>query len=649
MALAITGTALVLLVAGFVAGFLVPATKLWYLLRDIHAKLNARKNIGLEELRAIFAADVSLAHLWSEYAETLHLQKEFRDGQEVVVQVRSTIPSELYFNSQYVVDSRVRSEFFRHLPGIFTGVGIIGTFFGLIRGLASFRVDMEVKGLPAGANAQTAITGLLREVGSAFLVSAAAITAAMIVTFIEKALLAGLYKRTEQIAQDIDARFDAGAGEEYLARLVQASEDSASQSKILKDALVTELGAVLREISTSQIVATRDQHHTLAGAISGSITESFSKPLAEIAGTVRAASGDQSAAASRIIQDVLASFSERLNELFGGQITGLSDLNRDTASGVKEVVGTLQTLVANIERANEQSSTMMAARMAEALEAMERRQSSMNDQTAAFVAQLRELVAASHSDTTKKMQDALSVLGQEMSGMIAALRSANEQNLAGNQEREESLRSHTTAAVSSMTGSVDGAVRDMSAAASRMQDAVTAIAQVTGTSLDKLTYGADTLNKAAVNFATAGDRVSSALAQATQISGRLSELAGAMTSSASSLQDVVGEYRNHRDAVSSVVSELRAVVEAAKREASITENVLGRIESSSAKLADAQQKADQYLAGVSSVLAESHERFASAMTKSLDRANMEFHTKLSSAVALLSNSIQELEATLGPK
>lgn len=647
IALAVTGSALVLLVVGFLVWFLRPATRLWYLLRDIHEKLSARKNMGLDELKAIFAADVGLAHLWSEYAETLHLQKEDRDGLEVVVQVRSTIPSELYFNSQYVVDSRVRSEFFRHLPGIFTGVGIIGTFSGLIGGLAAFQGAFKVSGELGDANGAVRI--LLGEVRSAFYVSAAAITAAMVVTFVEKLLLAGLYKRTEQIAQDIDARFDAGAGEEYLARLVEASEDSASQSKILKDALVTELGAVLREISASQIVATREQHHTLAGAISGSISDSFSKPLADIAGTVKAASGDQSAAASRMLQDVLSSFSERMNELFGGQITGLSDLNRDTASGVREVVGTLHSLVANIERANEQSSTMMAARMAEALEAMERRQSSMNEQTSAFVAQLREIVAASHSDTTKRMQEALSVLGEEMSGMIAALRSANEQNLAGNQQREESLRSHTAAAVSSMTGSVDGAVRDMSAAASRMQDAVAAIAQVTGSSLDKLTYGADTLNKAAVNFASAGDRVTSVLAQATQIAGKLSELGGAMTSGASSLQDVVGEYRNHRDAITSVVNELRVVVEAAKREASITENILSRIEAASAKLSDAQQKADGYLAGVSGVLAESHERFATAMTKSLDRANTDFHTKLSSAVALLSNSIQEFEASLGER
>jgi len=49
---------------------------------------------------------------------------------------------------------------------------------------------------------------------------------------------------------------------------------------------------------------------------------------------------------------------------------------------------------------------------------------------------------------------------------------------------------------------------------------------------------------------------------------------------------------------------------------------------------------------VSEVLAQTHETFADHMTRSLDRANVDFHQKLSDAVGLLGSAIQELESTL---
>ena len=118
----------------------------------------------------------------------------------------------------------------------------------------------------------------------------------MAITFIEKLMLAGLYRKAEEIAHAIDARFGAGAGEEYLARLVTASEASASQSKILKDALVKELGDILRELTAAQlasgeklnlqmvqrtedaankqVAAAREDNQALGDVIAGSIEKS---------------------------------------------------------------------------------------------------------------------------------------------------------------------------------------------------------------------------------------------------------------------------------------------------------------------------------------------------------------------------------------
>src|SRR5207247_4078884 len=138
-----------------------------------------------DALKRLFVVDARLAHLWSQYQETLHEQTEDRDGQARVVAVRSTVPAEAYFNSQYVVDSRLRTEFFRHLPGIFTGVGIIGTFLGLLQGLQAFRITEDTQVV------RRSLEALLHGVSHAFIVSAAAIGLAMLITLVEKWVTSG--------------------------------------------------------------------------------------------------------------------------------------------------------------------------------------------------------------------------------------------------------------------------------------------------------------------------------------------------------------------------------------------------------------------------------------------------------------------------
>lgn len=658
-----TGAVLAFLILVFLTVFLVPGVLHWNRLRSIQKDIRRfeSKN-SAPEFKKVFARDRRLAHLWKEYQDSLHIQREERDGQLAVVAIRATAPAELYFNSQFVVDSRLRTEFFKHLPGLFTGIGIIGTFSGLIEGLRQFQVSENA------ATVRDSLQSLMHLVGEAFLVSAAAIAAAMVVTFIEKLLLASLYRRTEEIAHDIDARFDSGAGEEYLSRLVRASEDSASQSKILKDALVKELGELLRELTSAQITASKDaqlqlvdrltqtskeqvdasreDNKALGATIAESIQQSLQGPLQDIASTVKSASGDQSATAARMLQDVMASFSQRLNDLFGGQISGLSDLNQQTAKSIQDAVGTLQTLVANIEESSRRSTDTMAERMAQAIEKMEARQEAMNAQSAAFIEQIRQLVASSQSETNTKLQATLETIGTQVSGMLATLNDSQAAVFESNRAREQVMADRTTSAVNSMSESVEAAIKEISVASAQMAQNVAVLTQTTSTSVEKMNAGAEQLGAASRNFAAAGERVTGVLGQAASVTAKLAETSGALTAGASSLQDLLRDYRVQRDAVGQLVAELRATVELARKEASLTTDILARIENSATRLGTAQKQADEYLEGVSKVLGEAHMTFATEVRRTLEKANTEFHNKLGAAVGLLSSGVQELEVTL---
>src|SRR6185437_9271334 len=295
--LQVLATAMTVLLLAFVIWFLIRGFILWVTLLKVGKRLQ-RYVVGTspDDLKAIFPERAKLGHLWHEYAEILHAQRE-----SGTVTWRATGPAETYFNAENIVDAYTGSEFFRHLPGIFTGMGIIGTFAGLIYGLSGFRPTTD----PAQTMAM--IGPLISAVREAFFVSAAAITAAMVITLLEKFTIAVLYGRTAKVANGIDRIFDAGIGEEYLERLTKATEEGTSQAKMLKDALVKDIGEILREVTRRQTegisVAQRELGATLSTAIQTGLTE----PLNRMEQSFKTMTGGTGERTVQMLGDVMAS------------------------------------------------------------------------------------------------------------------------------------------------------------------------------------------------------------------------------------------------------------------------------------------------------------------------------------------------------
>ena len=269
----------------FTALFLLPGLVAWYRYDNVALRLRAYKKAQRGSPSAVFAGDSRLAHIWAEYEKTLHEQRQLdpATGQLEFVAWRATVPSGMIFTQEALVDSRIRTEFFKHLPGLCTGIGIIGTFAGLIDGLQTFHVSDDP------AVVRNSLELLLHGVFQAFLVSAAAIALAMAVTFVEKFLLTTLYRKVEQITFEIDSSFEAGVGEEYLQRLVKASEESPDRTLALKDALVQELTLAWSGIAERQVHAQAAGYQELAQQLAQALRAELVGPLWTIAGSLEEA------------------------------------------------------------------------------------------------------------------------------------------------------------------------------------------------------------------------------------------------------------------------------------------------------------------------------------------------------------------------
>ena len=645
----------VVLSVAFILHFVLPGQKIIEKLKETIDKLEQTiPNTNPSEVLTIFGDEKALKAIWREYGKTLHLQQEVVDGEMKVSAVFSTVTSDAYFNPESVFEGRINSEFFKHLPGILTGLGIIGTFLGLIVGLQSF-ASIEL-GNPQ--ETQKGLQQLMQAVGGAFVVSATAIVAAMAITLVEKLLVKQLTSLVHELVQAIDALYDAGASEDYLARLVKASEESAAQTKILKDALVKELGDLLRELTDAQISAAtnnanllqanmQNQGQEIGAAVSKSITDGLKDPLDKVADLVATASGEQSSAASKMLQEVMTSFSQKLNDLFGGQISEINRLNQEAASSIKQAVDGIQNLVSALQDSGQKTADEMSQRMLDAIEKMASRQDQINAQSSAFVDELKKIMAEGQSQTQAKLLETMSAMQEQMIKMSSAMTGAQHDVFENNRAREKEMTDRASSMVNGMSDSVQSAIEEISKASKTIADSVDALGRTTTSAIDKMNTGAQLIAVAAEDFTKAGNTVGNVLSQSSGLVEKINSTSTHLSTSANTLQDALQDYQSQRTSLTSMLSEFRQTVELAKKDTQLTGDVLVRLERATTQLGHAETAAEEYLANVTKVLAETHESFTREMSNSVATANRDFHRNLKTAIDLLATTIADLEASLG--
>ncbi|MEW6219855.1 MAG: anti-phage ZorAB system protein ZorA [Thermodesulfobacteriota bacterium] len=411
------------IVVGVVLGFLFMFGALyvwpgWNVFRSLRKASKALASLpagaGVVEKHVVEGAlrhDALLLHVWQEYAHTLHHQKERIDGEERLKALRATAPAEMFFNPATVVDVRLRTEFFKHLPGILTGIGIIGTFWGLIHGLQSFNVDTDA------ATLQRNLGLLLNSVKEAFLASGVAIGIAIIVTLLEKGLLNWCYSWLDAVTQAIDGFYEAGAGEEYLASLVHSAEESATQTRQLKDALVNDLkalldnysaslGQVFRESLASHSRELIDAQGTGHKEMASAVGEALAEPMRAITSATRALGGDQSQAVGDLLSAVLA----KLESTFGGQMGNLNDLMERNATMMHDLQEGFRNLLAGLKQTSDTTSADLGRHLQQVMADLESRQERMNGAILNLVDQMRATAEQERGQSEARLGEMLASL-----------------------------------------------------------------------------------------------------------------------------------------------------------------------------------------------------------------------------------------------
>ena len=439
----------------------------------------------------------ALIHIWKEYSDTLHPMRVAINEKTPIIEYRSSMPAEMMFTKEALVEGPLFDEFWRHLPGILTGLGIIGTFAGLLSGLGEFN-----KFPPS--EAVNGLKPLLSGVMHAFTVSATAISFAMLVVLFSRLIIGHLNAKVERLCDLIDSLYKSGAGEEYLQRLVESSENSEVHLAQLKDSLVEDLTQLMTNLTERQIVSQFDASKMIGETVGRSISEAIAEPMQRVREVMESTNAGNTTQVNNMMETMLTGFMAKLEDTFGGQINGINEQMQQSMAVMASVQTALQALVDDIKNANENATQQMSDKLASAMQTATDNQQQLTQQMTEFVQDFRTLIENEKRESEEAMTKTVSGLLTEVHNSITSMEESRKTAYTADADRTAFLTTKTNGIVAELSSSVEELLVTVGNQVAKTEESIDAIKSVSLRAIEGMNQGALTMGSAAQKFESAG-------------------------------------------------------------------------------------------------------------------------------------------------
>jgi hypothetical protein len=374
---------LLLFMMAFVAFFVIPAVQLHGRLSRATAVLADPSFDFAQKISAIFVRDQGLRGAWQQH------QAQLRDvaDSEGRVQPCARVGARELFDLPALTHSRLRLDFFRNLPSVLTGIGIIGTFAGLIMGLKGFRITADP------TVAQRSLEALLGGVWLSFLVSSAAIVLAMVATVVEKILLSTLAGKLDDFTAALDNQYPPRPqteGGDWAPQLLQAL-------RTLPAAAIAAPAAL--PASEAQSVHTQPLR-TDASAPTTSAPVPWPAPAAASEETWSRVAAD-----TRSATTAMAELAQALPQLLTQSLQTATQSQAQAAQALKQLATRMEGVAGSIEMSGRKTIESVGARLMQSEMAMNNRNHAVAEHLGELVQRIETLCGLLQQDRNSRVSD----------------------------------------------------------------------------------------------------------------------------------------------------------------------------------------------------------------------------------------------------
>lgn len=343
--------------------------------------------IHYEDLKSKLTETLGLP--WQEFEKTL--VREDYGGQPEIV---ATVEAAYFINEASIVAPRMNQRLYNTVPGILTGLGILGTFVGLTWGLSQVNLGTnDVNSL------RQDIEGLLSGMSVAFSSSLWGIALSLLFSLGEKSLGNRLNGDLDQLQMAIDTQFPHKNFETWLSESLWESRQQTAELKRFNTDLAISIAAALEEKLATRLTPALEE-------LLAAIEKLSSTGSAEVGKTISEQAGGEMAKLGATLNLVQAT----LREIVEYSQDSQQDLARAMQSNLEQFTSSIGEALTTV---NEKQQSF-AGQLEMALGAIASRiEESLSKQ--------QELLCNITSQTAEQLSSQVTKISEEMSGLLGAL------------------------------------------------------------------------------------------------------------------------------------------------------------------------------------------------------------------------------------
>lgn len=294
--------------------------------------------------------------IWKKFERTL-----FKSKAEGVLMTQDP---EAFYNDRTLLEN-LPLDLFRAMPGIFTGLGLLGTFAGITAGISGIDLG-NVETMKSG------IEVLLSGTKTAFLTSVFGLILALVYNLVDNWIYRPYTKKLATLIDQLNTLFPSKSLEEFLSHQAEQAEEQTDAMRELNGELVGRLEDMFVKLSQSIDVALKNN-----------LTESFTQSLEPVF-------QDLNQSIDKLGSSAGDTLSKSIEQGAGDQIQGLAVTLQDFQGKMGNMMEVSERLNAENTARLQGSVEMMVTKLNEAMDANIQKQATTSDASQAAMKQLVE-------------------------------------------------------------------------------------------------------------------------------------------------------------------------------------------------------------------------------------------------------------------
>jgi len=262
-----------------------------------------------------------LAMSWSEFTETLILPIDNDNP------IRNTHPAEDYFNDESILHPHVNVRFYNNLSNILSGLGILGTFIGLVAGI----YIALGPGQSGGGINEHAIINLMSGASLAFTTSIAGISCSLLFSWFEKHKINNILSLIRDLNNSIDSKLERITPESLAIKTLEEMKIQSQELKMFNTELAFTIAEALDEKMTGNIIPALEK---MTVAIEGLRQDRADTNLQMIENVVKEFTDTLQGAAGKEMK-IMASSIQDMTALLVDQTKNMADVQEEMQDGAR--------------------------------------------------------------------------------------------------------------------------------------------------------------------------------------------------------------------------------------------------------------------------------------------------------------------------